>query len=123
MGWMHAKSLTAALEARPVPWGLLDQFSKADHVGPLLKQPGFELRQRTRAESDPVVAAASICARAEYVRRMDSLSKQAGMTLRKGASAAVKMQGVELVRALGEAQLGNYAKVHFKTAKEVLAQA
>ncbi len=120
MGWMHATALNSALEERHAPWGLLDQFSKTDHVGKLVKAPHFELRQRTKAESDPVVAAASICARAEYVRRMDELSKEAGMKLLKGASAQVKQQGVDLVKKLGPDRLGDFAKLHFKTAQQVL---
>lgn len=123
MGWQHAKALEGALAERRVPWGLLDQFSKQDHVSRNLELGDFELRQRTKAESDPVVAAASICARAEYVRRMKALSDAAGVTLLKGASAQVKAQAVELVRQRGAERLGDFAKLHFKTAKEAIAAA
>lgn len=121
MGWQHAKCLDEALAEQSVPWALLDQFSKRDWTGPLLKNKDVELRQRTRAEEDPVVAAASICARAEYVRRLNSLSKTAGMELKKGASAAVKQQARDLVAQQGPERLGAFAKLHFKTAQEVLA--
>ncbi len=93
LAWMHCKSAENALAKRHVPWGLLDQFSKQPLVQRQLKVPDFELRMRTKAESDPVVAAASVIARAEYVRQMQKLSDQAGFTLGKGASAAVKKTG------------------------------
>ncbi|MBC2593133.1 ribonuclease HIII [Ruficoccus amylovorans] len=120
LAWMHAKSAENALAKRHVPWGLLDQFSKQPLVQRQLKVPDFELRMRTKAESDPVVAAASVIARAEYVRQMDKLSEEAGFKLGKGASAAVKKQGKQLVEKFGPESLGNFAKLHFRTAYEVL---
>lgn len=122
LAWYHSRSLTAALEKRQVEWGLLDQFSKAPLTQQQLKKDGvdFDLRMRTKAESDPVVAAASICARAEFVRQIQKLSTEFGEELKKGASAAVKKQAVELVAKLGAHRLKDFAKVHFKTAYEVL---
>ncbi|MFW5882977.1 MAG: ribonuclease HIII [Verrucomicrobiota bacterium] len=122
LGWLHSKSLHAALKKRWVPRGLLDQFSKRHWTREYLTQaegaPEFQLDMRTKAESDPVVAAASICARAEYVRQMDKLSEAAGEPLLKGASAAVKAQAKRIVQQQGDAALANYAKLHFKTAYE-----
>ncbi|MGF1483573.1 MAG: ribonuclease HIII [Opitutales bacterium] len=124
LAWMHAKSVTEALKERAVPWGLLDQFSKQPLVQRQLRDVGdFDLRMRTKAESDPVVAAASIVARAEYLRQMKKLEERFGDKLLKGASAAVKQQGRAIVEKFGEAALGDYAKLHFKTAAEVLGHA
>lgn len=122
LAWFHARSVAAALEVRQVEWGLLDQFSKAPLTQQQLKKDGveFDLRMRTKAESDPVVAAASVCARAEYVRQMQKLGEVYGDTLKKGASAAVREQGKELVAKLGAHALKRFAKVHFKTAYEIL---
>lgn len=122
LGWYHSKSISAALQVRPVEWGLLDQFSKAPLTQQQLKKAGvdFNLQMRTKAESDPVVAAASICARAEFVRQLHKLSAEFGEELKKGASAAVKKQGEELVAKLGAHRLKDFAKVHFKTAYEIL---
>ncbi len=120
MAWLHARALEDALKKKPVSWGLLDQFSKEPLVQKLIKDEDFELRMRTKAESDPVVAAASICARAEFVRQMDTLSKKAGETLKKGASAEVKKQAQKIVANKGPDVLGEFAKLHFKTAREVL---
>ncbi|MCC5841643.1 MAG: ribonuclease HIII [Opitutales bacterium] len=122
LAWYHARALAAALEQRTVEWGLVDQFSKTPLTQQQLKKDGitFDLRMRTKAEDDPVVAAASICARAEFVRQMDKLSKDFGEPLKKGAGAGVKAQALELVQKLGPHRLVDFAKVHFKTAYEVL---
>lgn len=120
LAWMHAKALEAALNERQVPWGMLDQFSKKPLVQNYYDNPDFELRMQTKAEADPVVAAASIVARAEYVRQMSELSKMAGEKLLKGASAQVKEMGQKIVDKEGPDALGRYAKLHFRTAKEIL---
>ncbi len=122
LAWFHAKSVEAALEKRQVEWGMLDQFSKAPLTQQQLKKDGvdFNLKMQTKAEADPVVAAASICARAEFVRQMRKLSVGFGEELKKGASAQVKKQGEELVAKLGAHRLKDFAKVHFKTAYEIL---
>lgn len=123
LAWQHAKSLTAALAKKRVPWGMLDQFSKQDLVGRYFKDPKFDLRMQTKAEEDPVVAAASVVARAEYVRYMDGLSKKFGDKLAKGASAKVKSQAAEILQKFGPEELGAYAKLHFRTSYEVVKAA
>lgn len=122
LAWLHARALTSALEKRPAPWGLLDQFSKQPLVQRQLKKDGvdFDLRMRTHGESDPVVAAASVCARAEFVRQMKKLEEVAGEPLLKGAGAAVKEQAQRLVGRHGPDVLPKIAKMHFRTASEVL---
>ncbi|HEU5079017.1 MAG TPA: ribonuclease HIII [Opitutaceae bacterium] len=126
LGWQHAKTLMRALERKRVPWGLLDQFSEQPLVQRELARAelkNFELRMRTKAEEDPVVAAASVVARAEYVRHMNDLSKKFGGKLLKGASASVKQQGREIIDRFGVKALGNFAKLHFRTAYEVVSEA
>ncbi len=123
MAWMHATVLKEALEARPVPWGMLDQFTKQPLVQRNLKGVPIDLRMMPRAEADPVVAAASIVARALYVRQMVKLSKEAGEPLLRGASAQVKQQAARLVAKHGKEALGRFAKTHFKTASEAVALA
>ncbi|MCC6415094.1 MAG: ribonuclease HIII, partial [Opitutaceae bacterium] len=116
LAWQHATALAAALGQRRVTWGLLDQFSEQPLVQRELKRQGvadFELRMRTKAEEDPVVAAASIVARAEYVRQMHTLSKQFGDKLQKGAGPLVKVQANQIIEKFGARALGNFAKLHF----------
>ncbi len=123
LAWQHAKALEQALAVKPVPWGLLDQFSKKDLVSEYFSKPDFELRMRTKAEDDPAVAAASVVARAEFVRQMKRLSDLAGETLVKGAGAKVKEQAGAILQKLGPKRLREFAKLHFRTAYEVVAAA
>ncbi len=122
MAWLHARALEEALQKKPVSWGMLDQFSKQPLVQKVLKENGtkFDLRMQTHAEADPVVAAASIVARAEFVRQMSKLSEKFGEELKKGAGALVKAQGKKLVEKMGPDALGDFAKLHFKTSYEIL---
>ena len=119
LAWYHGKSLLQALDVRAAPWGLLDQFTKQKLVDAYVKdRKDFKLISRTKAESDPVVAAASIIARAVYVREMKRLSEQFGEPLLKGASGKVLEQAKLIVKDQGADALSNYAKLHFKTAYE-----
>lgn len=123
LAWQHAKALEQALEQKWVPWGMLDQFSKQPLVQRYFKREDFDLRMQTKAEEDPVVAAASIVARAEYLRQMQKLSDRFGEKLLKGASAQVREQGVEIIEKFGAPALRDFAKLHFRTAHEVVAAA
>ncbi len=126
LGWLHATAVSQALAQIPVPWGLLDQFSEQPLVQRELAKKGqknFELRMRTKAEEDPVVAAASVVARAEYVRQMHELSLRFGAKLQKGAGPLVKVQANEIIAKFGVRALGDFAKLHFRTAYEVVSAA
>jgi len=126
LAWQHATALGDALARKPVKWGLLDQFSEQPLVQRELAKKevkDFELRMRTKAEEDPVVAAASIVARAEYVRQMHLLSKKFGAKLQKGAGPLVKAQAEEIIRKFGAPALRDFAKLHFRTAYEVVSAA
>ena len=126
LAWLHATAVAQALGKRGVPWGLLDQFSEQPLTQRELAKKGvkgFELRMRTKAEEDPVVAAASVVARAEFVRQMHALSRRFGDKLQKGAGPLVKEQAAEIIRKFGARALGEFAKLHFRTAYEVVAAA
>ena len=70
-----------------------------------------------RAERDPAVAAASILARAEFLRRLDQLGREAGVRLPKGASSQVEAVARALVQQRGADVLKAVAKTHFKTTR------
>ena len=120
LAWLHSRALENALKAKRVPWGMLDQFSKKPLVQKYFTDKNFELRMQTKAEADPVVAAASIAARAEFLRHMKNLSKKCDEILLKGAGGEVKKQAIALVKKLGSDAFGDYAKLHFRTAYEAL---
>ncbi|MGN0860875.1 MAG: ribonuclease HIII [Candidatus Spyradosoma sp.] len=127
LGQLHFLALKEALaeasergdECVPA-WGLLDQFSKSPVVQRVLARAGigFDLRMRPKAESDPVVAAASIVARAAYVRELEKISEVAGTPLPKGSGAEAKKAASAIFRKFGAARFGEFVKLHFKTAHE-----
>lgn len=120
LAWMHAKSLSSALTIKRVPWGMLDQFSKAPLVQNYFKDDPFQLKMETKAEADPVVAAASIIARAEFLRQLQNLSQEAGEPLSKGVGPLVKSQAKNIIQKFGKDSLKNFAKLHFRTTFEIL---
>ncbi len=125
LAWQHATALDQALATKRVPWGLLDQFTEQPLTQRELAKKGvkdFELKMRTKAEEDPVVAAASVVARAEFQRQMATLSKKFGARLQKGAGPLVKEQAKEIIQKFGVQALREFAKLHFRTAYEVVSE-
>jgi ribonuclease HIII len=124
LAWGHGRALENVLEKVPdCPRALADQFAaNKNTVLRALGERGRRLRleQRPRAEADVAVAAASILARAEFVRRLAQLGAELGMNLPKGASAAVLARAKAIAAQGGEAALGEVAKLHFKTTLEAL---
>ena len=102
----------------------IDQFSKNSHrlsdaFAPLLLDKSITLEQYHRAERNPIVAAASIVARAEFVRAMEQMAKEWDMEFPKGATNVIPA-GKEFVAKHGADNLHKVAKMHFKTAGQVL---
>jgi ribonuclease HIII len=123
LAWFHAKALEAALDKKKAPWGLLDQFSKQPLTRGFLKtHKDFVLKQQTKAESDPVVAAASIIARAQFVRSMQKLEETSGIEIPKGAGSQAAGALRKLIGKFGPDCVNQYVKVHFKTVNEVINQ-
>ncbi len=126
LAWQHARALEAALQKKWVASGLLDQISEKPLVQNELKKRGlerFKLDMRTKAEEDPVVAAASIVARSEYVRQMAALSREFGDKLQKGAGTLAKAQAAHIIEKFGVLALPKFAKLHFRTSFEVVVAA
>ena len=125
LAWAHARVIENILEEVNCGQVVTDQFGDELFVRNALMKKGkdIELIQRTKAEDDPAVAAASILARAEFLKRLFFLGKEAGIELPKGASPMVEAAAVNLVKTGGPDILGKYAKIHFKTTKRVLEAA
>ena len=103
-----------------------DQFGDEAFLNNALMRRGSAIRlvQMPRAEEDAAVAAASIMARAEFVRAMKALSVEAGIELPKGASSPkVAETAIEITARYGQDKLLQFVKMHFKTTKQVLTEA
>ena len=125
LAWGHARAIENVLEQRPATKVISDEFAKGGFaVKRALFEKGksLEFVSAVRAEEDIAVAAASILARAEFLRRLKKLSDQFGITLPKGASAVID-PAVRFVREQGAESLPQVAKMHFKTSAHVLAKA
>ena len=125
LAWGHAKALETLLEQVPCERAVADQFGDERLILNALQEKGrqIKLEQRHKGEDDIAVAAASIVARAEFVRRLARLATQWGMPLPKGASQAVEVAAKAVVKKHGKEGLAKVAKMHFKTTKAVLGSA
>lgn len=125
LAWGHARVIENILEKVNCQKALTDQFGDEKFVLQALLKKGknINLVQKTKAEDDLAVAAASILARAEFLFRLEKLSQEVGVELPKGASPLVEEAGVKLVKAFGQQVLSRVAKLHFKTTDKILKAA
>ena len=124
LAWGHARSLENLLEKAPeCPAALADKFGDEHLIRNALLENGrkIHLDQRTKAESDIAVAAASILARAEFVRRLEALAGIAGVdTLPKGAGSQVDSVAAQIAGSGGAELLEKISKRHFTTFEKAL---
>lgn len=124
LAWGHARVIENLCERQPdCSSALSDQFANPIVLQRALMERGrrIELRQQTKAESDYAVAAASILAREKFIDWLAAAEKKWGAKFPKGASAAVLEAARSLVHQHGPDALRATAKLHFKTAAQVLA--
>lgn len=122
LGWGHARVIENLLAKKPTcPRSLSDQFADTRVIEQSLLRHGrkIDIQQRTKAESDIAVAAASILAREGFIGWLDRQGKALGVRLDRGVSAEVKATAEKLVAAKGPEILREVAKIHFRTAHAV----
>lgn len=128
LAWGHARVIENLLGLRhrmnpPPVRAISDQFAHDKGViEKALMSLGrdLELVQRHKAEEDMAVAAASILARDEFLRRLKRLGDDLGIPLPKGASAAVEAVGRTIVQRDGPDALPKVAKMHFRNSYRIL---
>src|SRR5713101_4470725 len=126
LGWGHARVIENLLEKKPdCPRSLSDQFADARVIEQSLLRHGrkIDVEQRTKAESDIAVGAASILAREAFINWLERKGKELGLRLDRGVSANVKEIAKKLVEMNGAQVLREVAKVHFRTAHEIAPNA
>jgi ribonuclease HIII len=122
LGWGHARVIENLLEKKPdCVRALSDKFADASVIERALLQHGQQIRleQRTKAESDIAVAAASILARETFIDWLERAGKRLGLPLGRGVSTPIKETARRIVEQAGPSALRQFAKVHFRTAHEV----
>ncbi len=122
LAWAHARAIENVLERADCDLAVTDQFGDESYLESSLMKRGRRVRlvQRVRAEDDPAVAAAAVLARAAFLRAMERLSAEAGVSLPRGATHVVPA-AQEVLEKGGEELLRRVAKLHFKTTKQVLS--
>ena len=121
LAWGHARAIENILEKQDCANAIADKFGNESLILNALMTKGknIKLEQRVRAEEDIVVAAASILARSEFVKRMRALSEEYGMIFPKGCSSKVKQAAKGFVVKYTKGRLTEVAKLHFKTTLEI----
>lgn len=118
LAWAHSKVISELVaKSQPLEGVLIDQFSKAQKAKARLiaKHPQLNIIERTAAERDPAVAAASILARYQFLNAKKSMERSFGFRFPLGAGPNVKNAAQEFVAIHGRAKLAEVAKIHFKT--------
>ncbi len=122
---LHNAALSGLLEKLPEkPQAILiDQFAEKatyyKHLSGEAKQVKEDVYFSTKAEGLHVaVAAASILARAIFLKEMDALSQRAGTTIPKGAGAKVDQVAAALLLKYGPDQVKDWTKFHFANTKK-----
>ena len=116
---LHAECLKELLPRLTAGGGgrlVVDKFGPESRVQEALGglPPGVELIQVPRAEEHPLVAAASILARAEFLEGLKRCSETAARNLPKGCGPAVPRTAAWIREVGGEGLLEQVAKLHFK---------
>lgn len=126
LAWGHARVIENLSrrweegEGTSVDGAVADKFGDKSYIRRALSSmQELNLIQRPGGESNTAVAAASIIARDTFERRMATMGKRVGMRLPFGAGSRVLAAARTFVRHHGRDKLGEVAKLHFKTCKEV----
>lgn len=117
------KNVQQKIAGAPSEGMLIDQFCQPEiyirHLGTENRRLDAQTYFMTKAEHYSIaVAAASVLARASFLREMDRLSDWINVPLRKGASKQVDQLIAEIIRKHGRDVLPNIAKVHFANTKK-----
>ena len=101
---------------------LIDQFMRADGILRKMGEtcPNVTTYCRPRAEEDIAVVAASVLARACFLRAMEQLAAEAGVpALPKGGGSAATDAAARLAARFGRDKLAHFVKLHFANTKSL----
>lgn len=120
LNWAHSKAIQNLLLRKNCKTVITDKFSNKDlNVSFDNNHSSVKFIQVTHGEKYIGVAAASILARNAFNEWFYMQSKN-GINLLKGSSSMVNKNAVELIKKIGKENLGKFAKLHFKTTKNIL---
>ncbi len=122
LAWGHARVIENLLEKNTCDYVITDKFGDESFLKKALMERGKKAKiiQMVRGERDIAVAAASVIARAEFLKTLKKLSLEVGYKLPKGATH-VEDAARLLIEKHGEKILPMIAKMHFKTTKKIVS--
>lgn len=119
LNWAHSEAIENILKKNECKKVITDKFSNQKLNIHLDKNySSIEFFQITKAEKYVGVAAASILARNKFNEWFKEQSKK-GINLVKGSSKKVEECVADLIKKIGKENLRSYAKLHFKTLKNI----
>lgn len=121
MAYMHGSAIKNISERTGCMNAVIDKFDNSPKLISRLKEvcPNVNIKLYPKAEKYLGVAAASIIARAEYLKNMSILSRKAGFPLHLGVSDLVKKDLIKLIKNNPD-KLPEFCKMNFKTVSEVI---
>ena len=127
LAWAHTRGIENIIERFGVEeiTVIVDKFADESYIQSKLLESGrkanLNIVQLPKAEANIAVAAASVLARSEFLKRLGRLSEKYNQKFPKGASDPnVVVIGKSIVQNFGEEELKMVAKLHFKTTKKIL---
>jgi ribonuclease HIII len=124
LAWTHAAAISEVFDKTSCDNVLIDKFAAEHVVEDMLRRKKVDVRatQKTKAEEDVVVAAASIVARKEFLLGLKNLEEKFSVKLPKGASSLVLDAGKTILSEKGLTVLDQVCKSHFKTRMQILGR-
>lgn len=121
LAWMHARIVVDLFEQHAPEGAIIDKFCSDGKLRAALKpMQKVNFVNKTKAESDLFVAAASIIARYHLNRWHEKVKEELGEDLPFGAGVKVDEAASKLVEKIGHSQMGNYVKLHFNNYKKLI---
>lgn len=118
----HARAIAAILVKHKADLAISDKFGKPELVERALREREvkIDLQQFVRGEEILQVAAASILARAAFIREIAKLSALLEMKIPRGAGSIVDEVGKRLARRSAFGGFNKIAKTHFKNYRRIV---
>ncbi|MCB2212480.1 ribonuclease HIII [bacterium] len=117
LGWGHATAIKSAVEGKyPLDGAVVDKFGGEHRITPYLKGADVSLTLRSKAESNPAVAAGAILARAKFEYALDDMEKPLGFRPHPGANGPA-MKDLKRLAKEKPSELALYVKMHFRPVK------
>ncbi len=118
----HARAIAALLAKHQADLAVSDKFGKPELVQKALRERKLtiDLQQFVRGEKVLQVAAASILARAAFIREIAKLSALLKIDIPKGAGTIVDEVGKKVARRHAFGGFNEIAKTHFKNYRRIV---